>query len=213
MSHEIEGKELRPYPRLRSRAPSSADIGLTTRGLCREAAAAFAKELSRSLKRRAKAQLGLSRLSDALTGSVCAVQRTDGALRLNVHLHVLALDGVYTEEDGGRLTFYALPTPRATEVAEIAERTAKRLHGAFQKEGRASPWDEAGATDELTAATQSDQPGLFACYGAAAAGVGVSGERAGKPPLRLMVSPGAMTSSSSKPEPDAPVATALGVNP
>ena len=69
-----------------------------------------------------------------------------------MHLHVLALDGVYTEEDGGRLTFHALPTPRATEVAEIAERTAKRLHGAFRNEGRASPWDEAGATDELTIA-------------------------------------------------------------
>jgi hypothetical protein len=36
--------------------------------LCREAASAFAKELSRSLKRRAKALLGLSSVDQALTG-------------------------------------------------------------------------------------------------------------------------------------------------
>jgi len=71
------------------------------RELCRDAAAAFAKELSRSQKRRAKALLGLARMADALTGSICVVQRTDGASRLNVHRHVLALDGVYTEDASG----------------------------------------------------------------------------------------------------------------
>jgi len=185
------------------------------RELCRDAAAAFAKELSRSLKRRAKVLLGLTRMDDALTGSVCVVQRTDGALRLNVHLHVLALDGVYTEDASGVLTFHALPTPTAAEVSEIAERTAKRLHKAFQKQGRASPWDEAAdpADAALTDSLQDAQPGLFACYQAAAAGIAVSGERAGRPLLRLMLSPGAMTSkSSSSEEPEQPVATALGVN-
>lgn len=60
--------------------------------LGRAAASAFAKELSRSLKRRAKQQLRLRSVDEALTGLVVVVQRTDGALRLNVHLHVLALD-------------------------------------------------------------------------------------------------------------------------
>ena len=149
--------------------------------------------------RRAKALLGLSCLRDALTGAVCVVQRTDGVLRLNVHLHVLALDGVYTEEASGRLTFHALPTPTAAEVWEIAQRTALRLHRAFKKEGRTSPWDEEGGReDACTESVQAEQPGLFACYEAAAAGEGVSGERAGKPPLRLKVSPSAIISSSLK---------------
>ena len=90
------------------------------RELCREAASAFATELSRSLKRRAKELLGLARMDDALTGSVCVVQRTDGALRLNVHLHVLALDGVYTEDAASELNFQALPTPTSAEVSQIA---------------------------------------------------------------------------------------------
>jgi hypothetical protein len=85
------------------------------RELCREAASAFATELSRSLKRRAKELLGLTRMDEALTGSVCVVQRTDGALRLNVHLHVLALDGVYTEDAASELSFQALPAPTSAE--------------------------------------------------------------------------------------------------
>ncbi|MBN1606297.1 MAG: hypothetical protein JW940_06670 [Polyangiaceae bacterium] len=49
----------------------------------------------------------------------------------------------------------------------------------------ASPWDEehaavdSGETDPFAV----EQPGLFACYQAAAASVAVSGERAGQPVL------------------------------
>lgn len=57
-----------------------------------------AAELSRSLERRAKELLGVPSMTDALTRSVCMVQRADGALRLNAHLIMLALDGVYTED-------------------------------------------------------------------------------------------------------------------
>ena len=53
------------------------------RQLCRAATRAFAQEVSRSLKRRAKQELGLDSVKDALTGLVAVVQRTDGALRLN----------------------------------------------------------------------------------------------------------------------------------
>lgn len=82
------------------------------RELCRDAVSAFAEELSRFLKRRARARLGMA---DALTRSICVVQRADGALRHNVQLHVLALDGAYTEDATGELSFHVLPTPRAVE--------------------------------------------------------------------------------------------------
>ena len=58
--------------------------------LCQAAVSAFARELSRSLKRRAKRLLGLGSVEQALTGSVAVVQRTDSAVRLNVHVHLLA---------------------------------------------------------------------------------------------------------------------------
>ena len=64
-------------------------------GLCAEVVSAFVEELSRSLLWRAKQLFGLCSVADAFTGALAAVQRTDGAVRLNVHLHVLALDGVY----------------------------------------------------------------------------------------------------------------------
>ena len=101
------------------------------RALCSGVAAAFAAELSGSLKRRAKQALGLASVSEALTGVLVAVQRVDGALRLNVHLHVLALDGVYVRQDAADedspLVFHALETPTRAEVTDIAARTAARV--------------------------------------------------------------------------------------
>ena len=41
-------------------------------------------------------------------GAVMFVQRSDSALRLNVHFHTLALDGVYVREPSGALAFRAL---------------------------------------------------------------------------------------------------------
>src|SRR5690606_35378113 len=55
------------------------------RQLCAEVAAAFAYELLGSLRRRAKRMLGLRSVADAHTGLVMAIQRTDSAVRLNVH--------------------------------------------------------------------------------------------------------------------------------
>lgn len=183
--------------------------------LGREAASAFAKELSRSLKRRAKKQLGLRSVDEALTGLVVVVQRTDGALRLNVHLHVLGLDGVYVDHEHGELRFHTLGTPSSVEVGDIARRTALRLHRAFQKKGRHSPWDEDHAFADSGDADpfSLEEPGLFACYQAAASGVAVSAERAGQPVLRLLVqSPQEPDASTEDQRAREPVAEALGVN-
>jgi hypothetical protein len=80
--------------------------------LCAQVVSAFVGELSRSLKHRAKQALVLDSVRQAFTGAVASISRTDSALRLNVHFHVLALDGVYVREDeGGPLVFYPLPTP------------------------------------------------------------------------------------------------------
>jgi hypothetical protein len=94
--------------------------------LCRVAASAFAKELSRSLKQRAKRELGLSSVDEALTGLVVVVQRTDGALRLNVHLHVLGLDGVYVDAfSASLLLIHSGRAGRSTTAsANTGQRTA-----------------------------------------------------------------------------------------
>jgi hypothetical protein len=93
---------------------------------------------------------------------VLAVQRTDSALRLNVHFHVLALDGVYVRDTStGRLVFHALGTPTRAEVAEVAARTAERIEKVLKKTGRSlDPEMAEGAPPEIC----SEEPGLAVCY-------------------------------------------------
>ena len=90
---------------------------------------AFVLELSRSLKRRAKHLFGLDSVADAHTAALAATQRTDSALRLNVHFHVLALDGAFVrEEEGGPLVFLPLPTPTCDEVAALLIEAERSPH-------------------------------------------------------------------------------------
>ena len=108
--------------------------------ICAEVLAAVIKELDRSLKRRAKKLLGLSTVKQALTGAVAAVQRVDSALRLNVHFHILGLDGVYVrpypDNHRSELTFHDLPTPTREETEDIARSIADRVDAILKKHGR-----------------------------------------------------------------------------
>jgi hypothetical protein len=64
------------------------------RRLCADVLDALVSALTRSLRRRAKKLLGLRSIEDALTGAVTFIQRSDSALRLNVHFHHLAMRSV-----------------------------------------------------------------------------------------------------------------------
>lgn len=91
----------------------------------------------RSLRFRAKHVLGLASVNDAHTGAITFIQRFDSALRLNVHAHTLALDGVYVrDEDAGELVFHGLPEPSAEDVYDVARRTAQRAARILEKHGR-----------------------------------------------------------------------------
>ncbi len=106
------------------------------RRLCADVVRAFATTLMAALRRRAKRELGLASVRDAHAGLVVAVQRTDGALRLNVHLHVIALDGVYVRDERGTLVFRELAPPTRDDVADVAARTAAKLDRVLARHGR-----------------------------------------------------------------------------
>jgi Putative transposase len=134
---------------------------------------------------------------------------------LNVHAHVLALDGVYVrEDDDGPLVFHALPTPTHAEVAEVARRTAERIEHILRAHGRSL---DPTMQDDAPTSLAVDEAGLAACYAAAARGISVAGSRAGQPTLRLVslkdapAHPG-YDSGAGAAESEEPVAEVRGVN-
>ncbi len=94
------------------------------------------------------------------------MQRFDSALRLNVHAHTLALDGVYVRASG-ELVFRALPPPIAADVAEVARRTADETRAILERHGRSLEGLFEGAGDDEPDRLAEEQPALAACYGAA----------------------------------------------
>jgi hypothetical protein len=67
-------------------------------------------------------------LPAAEAGAVTGVQRFGSSLNLHVHLHLVALDGVYVEEDDA-LRFVPADSPRRSEL----EAMAKRIHARVTK--------------------------------------------------------------------------------
>ena len=65
--------------------------------------------------------------ASAVTGAVTLIQRFGSALNLNVHLHLLVLDGVYRRDGEGRLVFVPVPAPSAAELKRLVQRIAERI--------------------------------------------------------------------------------------
>jgi len=74
------------------------------------------------LRRRAHRERG----ADGRSGAVVIVQRFSGALILNVHLHALVPDGVFTNDGGAYLTDYDRSYPLVLVRLSRIERDALR---------------------------------------------------------------------------------------
>lgn len=70
----------------------------------------------------------------AKTGVVSAAQRTSSDLRLNPHLHVVALDGAYHEGEG-ELVWEGLGHLKTSEVGEVLERSVVRIERHLRRRG------------------------------------------------------------------------------
>ena len=77
---------------------------------------------------------GLSRATGD-TGAVTFVQRFGSALNLNVHFHMLFLDGAYAVHADDSLVFRRVPEPGTKELQEILERIAERIGKALERRG------------------------------------------------------------------------------
>jgi len=113
------------------------------------------------------------------TGSVAFVQRLDSAIRLNVHLHVAVLDGVYASSLFGDPLFHPLPTPSRDDIAHLTRKVHRRVLAFLRKKGRL-PDEDAGDPGP-------DDPSAHdACIAGAVQGRHAMGPRAGHPIPRLM---------------------------
>ena len=61
------------------------------------------------------------------TGAVTGVHRAGASLNVHVHFHLLCLDGVYIEDEEGKLRFEAAPSPTRAELASLLERIYARV--------------------------------------------------------------------------------------
>ena len=62
----------------------------------------------------------------AKTGAITAVQRASSDMRLNPHLHTIALDGTWSEQ-GNELVFTGLGHLKTREVGDVLEHAVRRI--------------------------------------------------------------------------------------
>ena len=82
--------------------------------------------VTRALSTAAKRRAGLRAGTDAETGVVTFIQRFGSALNLNIHLHLLALDGAYTFATG-RPRFHRARAPTNDEIERLLDALIRRV--------------------------------------------------------------------------------------
>ncbi len=73
--------------------------------------------------------------STAHTGAVTLIQRFGSALNLNVHFHLLALDGAYAEDAYGKIRFHRIKAPTADELRVLTHRISQRVAKFLERRG------------------------------------------------------------------------------
>ncbi|WP_245248643.1 transposase [Yokenella regensburgei] len=71
----------------------------------------------------------------AKTGAVTLIQRFGSALNLNVHFHMLFLDGVYVEQSHGSARFRWVKAPTSPELTQLTHTIAHRVGRYLERQG------------------------------------------------------------------------------
>jgi ribosomal protein S27E len=103
---------------------------------------------------------GLTRSSRARTGVITLIQRFGSALNLNIHLHMIVLDGVYVET-AGRLRFHRVGAPPRETLERLLGRIIRRTLRLLVRDGALieepdQPWlnlQDPDTLDPLSAAS------------------------------------------------------------
>jgi hypothetical protein len=71
----------------------------------------------------------------ARTGAVTLIQRFGSALNLNIHFHMLFLDGVYADSRHGAARFRWVKAPSSAELTQLAHTIAHRVGRFLERQG------------------------------------------------------------------------------
>ena len=82
-----------------------------------------------------------------VTGAVIVVQRFGSALNLNVHFHMLLLDGVFVE-DGDTVRWVKVPAPTTQEVQQLVTDLARTIETWLDTQGYGCLLYTSDAADE-----------------------------------------------------------------
>jgi hypothetical protein len=77
---------------------------------------------------------GLTR-STGHPGAVTLIQRFGSPLNLNIHFHMIFLDGVYLPVEGAPPVFRHVPAPTATRALELVQQIGTRIGRALEQRG------------------------------------------------------------------------------
>jgi len=77
---------------------------------------------------------GLTRTT-GFPGAVTLIQRFGSALNLNIHFHMIFLDGVYVPVEGAVPVFRHVPAPTGTELQELVQQIAVRIDKVLEQQG------------------------------------------------------------------------------
>jgi hypothetical protein len=106
----------------------------------------------RTLSTRLIKQTGFNK-NTAQTGAVTLIQRFGSALNLNVHFHMLFLDGVYAPNRHGTLRFRRAKAPTLEELNQLVHQISHRVTRHLEKKG----WLERDAENSWLLLDTADQ--------------------------------------------------------
>lgn len=95
--------------------------------------------ITRAIETHLIKRAGLTRSSGARSGIVTLVQRFGSALNLNIHLHMIILDGVYFAGAHNEVKFHQVPAPTQVELQSLLNRVIHRVIRRLERDGLLIP--------------------------------------------------------------------------
>lgn len=143
--------------------------------------------LMRTLRRFYRRKGKKAGVVDPQTGAITFVQRFGSALNLNVHFHLLFLDGIYSPCMEESPMFHPLPSPSDEEIRELVQTLALRITRHLKRKGYLRETEDQAGEGEDPLAEKSSL--LASCVAASIQNKVAMGERAGKYVRKLGVHP------------------------